>query len=407
MFPYCMNQRANRTFVCSVLYFDIVDYSTQSVTAQLKLKQLLNSLLREALGEVAAVDRIVLEMTGGVMVSFLGRPSDALFVALDLCRKMAAAQSPDAPDGRGRAGINLGPVRIVDDPTGQLKLVGDGINVAERVMNFADPDTILVSRSYYEVLCRQLPDFAPVFRFEGTRTDRQVREHSVFTVDLAGADLLRANLPPAVLTMPVGPRRWPGVPGRLLAAGGRSVSRHDELRGGVLAAALLMALVIVAWAWSVRSDRGSPPAAIDPLAAATVAATKVDGDARADGAPDLPATLTPPAPEARQAGGKRAAAAPAAADNPTAPAIAPSLLEPGGKAVVTLMGIPDVAVTLAIGPWGEVYLDGQYQGVSPPLKKLNVAPGWHDIEIRNTTFPVFQQRFEAKSGTPLRIEHRY
>lgn len=402
-----MNQRANRTFVCSVLYLDIVDYSTQSVTAQLKLKQQLNGLLREALGEVAAVDRIVLEMTGGVMVSFLGRPSDALFVALDLRRKMAAAQSPDQPDGRVRAGINLGPVRVVDDPTGQLKLVGDGINVAERVMNFADPDTILVSRSYYEVLCRQLPDFAPVFRFEGTRTDRQVREHSVFTVDLAGADLLRANLPPAALQMPVGPRRWPGVPGRLLAAGGR----HDELRSGVLAAALLMAVAIVGSAWTLRREQGSTPAAIDPLAAATVAgpvaATVADGDALADSAPSLPATLTPPAPVARQAGGKRPAAAPAAANGRTAPAMAPSPAESAGRSVVTLMGVREVAVTLAIGPWGEVYLDGQYQGVSPPLKKLKVAPGWHDIEIRNTTFPVFQQRFEAKSGTPHRIEHRY
>jgi class 3 adenylate cyclase len=396
-----MNQRANRTFVCSVLYLDIVDYSTMSVTAQLKLKQQLNSLLREALGEVAAVDRIVLEMTGGVMVSFLGRPSDALFVALDLRRKMAAAQGPDEPAERLRAGINLGPVRVVDEPAGQLKLVGDGINVAERVMNFADPDTILVSRSYYEVLCRQLPDFEPVFRFEGTRTDRQVREHSVFTVDLAGADSLRANLPPAALKMPVGPRRWPGVPGRLLAAGGRPVGGYDELRSGVLAAALLMALAIVGGAWSVRHDQASSPGAIDPLAAAPAAA----GDAPVGSPPGSPATLAPPAPELRPAGGQRSA--PAAASDPAPPATAPRLAEPAGRSVVTLMGHSEVAVTLAIGPWGEVYLDGQYQGVSPPLKKLNVAPGWHDIEIRNTTFPVFQQRFEAKSGIPLRIEHRY
>lgn len=390
-----MNQRANRTFVCSVLYLDIVGYSTQSVTAQLKLKQALNGLLREALRELATVDRIVLEIAGGVVVSFLGPPADALFVALDLHQKMAAAQGADAPAGRVRIGINLGPVRVVNDPDGQLNLLGDGISVAERIMNFAAADDILVSRSFYEVLIRQLPDFEPVFRFEGTRTDRQVREHSVFTVDVDGAALLRANLAPGASTASAGLHRGTGTS----APGGGAVTGHDVLRTGVLAVTVLVALMIIGLAWTVRSGQRSPAVAIDPLTAATVPASA----AVAVSLPASPAAVSPPAPVARRAGGKRSEAAPV----PTAPEMAPAASAAGGKAVVTLAGIAEVALTLAIAPWGEVYLDGQYQGVSPPLKKLNVAPGWHDIEVRNTTFPAFQQRFEAKSGSPLRIEHRY
>lgn len=352
-----MNQRANRTFVCSVLYLDLVAYSTQSVTTQLKLKQALNGHLREVLGELAAVDRIVLDVAGGVVLSFLGRPADALLVALDLRQKMAA-ECTSEPAAAVRIGINLGPVRVVDEPGGQFNLLGDGISVAERIMNFAEPGTILVSRSYYEVLCRQLPDFEPVFRFEGTRTDRQVREHAVFAVDVAAAALLRAKLPSGWRARPPSP---PPAP-TLAAAGGRALPGNDPLRRGVVAVALLMALTIVVFAWSLRSGQRPPPAS-DPLVAAAPAGERV--------------TAAPPP------------------------------VESVGKAVVAQVSHPEVAVTLAIAPWGEVYLDGQYQGVSPPLKKLKVPAGWHEIEIRNTRFPVVQKRFEAKSGTPLRIEHRY
>lgn len=399
-----MNQRANRTFVCSVLFLDIVGYSTQSVTAQLKLKQTLNGLLREALSEVAAVDRIVLEIAGGVVVSFLGRPADALFVALDLRQRMAAAQSADDAAAPIRVGINLGPVRVVDEPGGQLNLVGDGISVAERIMNFADPDTLLVSRSFYEVLNRQLPDFEPVFHFEGTRTDRQVREHAVYIVDTDRAAALRARLAPGWRTGPANPFR-PGVAPRAMAgAGGSPGFGPEPLRAGVLAVALSMGLVIIVGAWTVRSGQRPKPAAIDPLAVAAAPAAVV-----AVNAPAAAVTVSPAPPVARRAGARRSdATAPAVtANNSRAPAALPPAADAGGKAVVTQMGLAEVAVTLAIGPWGEVYLDGQYQGVSPPLKKLTVAPGWHDIEIRNSTFPVFQRRFEAKSGTPLRIEHRY
>ncbi len=38
-----------------------------------------------------------------------------------------------------RAGINLGPVRLVRDINSQPNIIGDGINVAQRVMSFAQP----------------------------------------------------------------------------------------------------------------------------------------------------------------------------------------------------------------------------------------------------------------------------
>ena len=403
-----MNQRANRTFVCSVLFLDLVGYSTRPVTEQLKLKQRLSALLREALQDIAELDRIVLDVAGGVVVSFLGQPTDPLFVALDLSQGMALSAEGE-PAASVRIGINLGPVRVTSDFGGQLNVVGDGIGVAERIMSFAEGGHILVSRSYYEVLCRHAPDFERIFRFEGNRTDRQVREHSVFMVDPDGAMHLRSRARTTLAGRAAGQIR------RL--TGSRRVAPPDpatvsEVRTEVLVAALALATVIVATAWTVRSLRpstsGEASSPLPVLTAPPVGATAVvrsvpaSGGAAVQSVPDrLPLTVS-------QVASNTALSAVIATAPPIvlAPTVVPRPVAPVAVQSAPVVA-PESVITLVIAPWGEVYLDGQLQGVSPPLKKLNVSPGRHEIEIRNTSFPVFRKSFEAKSGVPVRIEHRY
>ena len=64
-------------------------------------------------------------------------------------------------------------------------------------------------------------------------------------------------------------------------------------------------------------------------------------------------------------------------------------------------------MNLMVLPWGEVYLDGRMQGVSPPLMELQVAPGKHEIEIRNTNFPVYKQVIQVKVGEKLKVQHTF
>jgi hypothetical protein len=64
-------------------------------------------------------------------------------------------------------------------------------------------------------------------------------------------------------------------------------------------------------------------------------------------------------------------------------------------------------VSLGIAPWGEVYVDGQKKGVSPPLNRLQMAPGRHTIEIRNTAFPPYKQTVALKPGEQLKIKHKF
>ena len=88
----------------------------------------------------------------GAAISFLGDPEDALFVTLSLREAMVReGMTSTIVEASGedsvRMGINLGPVKLVKDINGHPNIIGDGINVAQRIMSFARPGQIVVSRS--------------------------------------------------------------------------------------------------------------------------------------------------------------------------------------------------------------------------------------------------------------------
>ena len=182
-----MPERASRTFICSVLFLDIVEYSRKPVAEQIRLKDRFNGLIASAIREIPAADRIILDTGDGVAISFLGDPEDALFVAMSLRDAFApdASQPPEVP---ARIGINLGPVRLVRDLNGRPNIIGDGINVAQRVMGFAVAGQILVSRSYFEIVSHISEGYTKLFNYEGSRTDKHVREHEIYSVGYSTAE---------------------------------------------------------------------------------------------------------------------------------------------------------------------------------------------------------------------------
>src|SRR5437879_3993766 len=56
-----MAEHTNRTFICSVLFLDIVEYSQRSVAEQIALKERFNAVLTEALADGAKTDKHVRE----------------------------------------------------------------------------------------------------------------------------------------------------------------------------------------------------------------------------------------------------------------------------------------------------------------------------------------------------------
>ena len=192
-----MEERGNKTIMCSVLFLDIVEYSKMPVSGQISLKDRFNSYLSAAIRDVPVADRIILDTGDGAAINFLGDVEDALKAALSLRESILNEDSGLKPPLLVRAGINLGPVRLVRDINGQPNIVGDGINVAQRIMGFADVDQILVSRSYYDAVSRLSSEYAGMFSYQGSRTDKHVREHEVYAIGHLGektADMIATNL---------------------------------------------------------------------------------------------------------------------------------------------------------------------------------------------------------------------
>lgn len=169
-----MVDSSSHTLVCSVLFVDIPAYSTHPVAEQLQLKRMLNRMISDALKSVETHDRVLLDTGDGAAVTFLGPPEDALFVGLDIREQSHVTAM--------RMGINLGPVRLLNDLNGQINIVGDGINVAQRVMDFAEPGQLLVSRSFYEVVSRLSKEYGALFSLEGEYEDKHARSHEVYSV---------------------------------------------------------------------------------------------------------------------------------------------------------------------------------------------------------------------------------
>jgi Adenylate and Guanylate cyclase catalytic domain len=181
-----MEEPDNKTVMCSVFFLDIVGYSKKSVTGQISLKDRFNSYLSAAIRDVPITDRIILDTGDGAAINFLGDIEDALKAALSL-RESLLTEDPNLNHPLWvRMGVNLGPVRLVRDINGQPNIVGDGINVAQRVMGFAEASQILVSRSYYDAVSRLSPQYAGMFHYQGSRTDKHVREHEVYAIGYPG-----------------------------------------------------------------------------------------------------------------------------------------------------------------------------------------------------------------------------
>jgi class 3 adenylate cyclase len=142
------SRKLDRTWLCSIVFSDIVNYSSQSVELQMKWKRYFNDVLAEALKSVPPDDRIVLDTGDGAAICFVGEPEVALLSTLSMRCAFVDQAAKDGASPRIRLGINLGPVKIVRDINGNLNALGDGINVAQRVMSFAAPNQILVSQSF-------------------------------------------------------------------------------------------------------------------------------------------------------------------------------------------------------------------------------------------------------------------
>jgi len=322
--------------------------------------------------------------------------------------------------------VNLGPVRLVKDINGQPNIIGDGINVAQRVMSFAEPGQILVSRSYYDVMARLSEDYGKLFHYEGAKTDKHVREHEVYAISSAPSNLRRTVPVPAprpTLRLPklhipkflkLRPKTWPdtlAVNGKLLVAaplaftlivGTGVIARGHRNSDGE---ARTVVLVASPAAPEVEAPESAPPQAdepeVPPQADEPKAPPRAREPATARRARDAVATPKAGAPVQTASVNETEAA-------PKAKEVASPLRPREPESVATIPAPPrEATLNIVALPWAEVFVDGTRQGVSPPLRAIPLRPGRHRVELRNGSFPAHIETVELKPGTELSITHRF
>jgi hypothetical protein len=148
------------------------------------------------------------------------------------------------------------------------------------------------------------------------------------------------------------------------------------VRRSALATATLLFLVLLAGGVAARAMLEPPPPPPEPVAAVQEA-------------PPTPA----PAPAA------------AKSETPAQKKLAARVAERKAERAEKIASM--ARVELAVAPWGEIVVDGKSRGVSPPLRFVELVPGAHTVEIRNSTFPAHVEKVSVKAGETARIRHRF
>lgn len=190
---------------------------------------------------------------------------------------------------------------------------------------------------------------------------------------------------------PAAPRRPsagipPPAPDHARAAAGMPPARRrnsSAQRWGMIAGAAIVVLAAggALFSWMQQNDvLDVVPLALPPAAPSATGLDAGETVLAAPGATTAPAqTGTTQALEAAPA-----AAGPAPATVPPAADAAP---QAASQAAADDAIVNGTTYKLLIKPWGTVYVDGVDRGVSPPVKRLTLAPGQHTIRIVNPNFP--------------------
>ncbi len=424
-----MLDQANRTFICSVVFIDLVGYSKKPVTEQIRLKTSLTSNLSEAIKDIPVNDRIILDTGDGAAISFLGDPEDALFVTLSLREKMISeGMTSTIVEASGedsvRMGINLGPVKLVKDINGHPNIIGDGINVAQRIMSFARPGQIVVSRSYYDVVSNLASEYAKLFHYEGSRTDKHVREHEIYVVGHHEGALQKAKDGMKDRASSTTPNQRKA--GSTTGAGSSTVTlsipafvqdkKTLTIVAGALAGVVLVLIILVATKKSSTPEVAAasqpvieaPKPAAPPTEPVKPAAEAPKPETKVLEPTPSPAVIPPAAPPAADASkdamkdvkkeGEKAAKDKAAAE---------AAIKGETRGEAAKAASPPATLVFAIQPWGEIYVNGRSRGVSPPMKSLKLDPGKYKIEVKNTTFAAHAENLDLKARDEITVRHKF
>jgi TolB-like protein/class 3 adenylate cyclase len=180
-----------RLEIAHVLFMDIVGYSKLLIDEQRESLHELNNLVRnaEAVQQAEATNSLIRLPTGdGMALVFTSSMEAPVECALQISQALRA--QPSLPL---RMGIHSGSVQHVTDVNGRENIAGNGINIAQRVMDCGDAGHILVSKRVADDLAGSRR-WAPYLHELG---DCEVKHGVVVSMVNLYADVVGNPVPPA------------------------------------------------------------------------------------------------------------------------------------------------------------------------------------------------------------------
>jgi len=185
----------SRALVASFLFTDLVGFSKGTAAEQYAAKTTLGSILRSNLAALRAVDYRVKDTGDGALIAFVSNPEHALYMALAIGQDFErAARDAGFPSNALRTGLHLGSVKEAVDLEARPDFIGDGINAAKRIMDFASPGQITASRAFFDAVASLDSAYADLFQHVGAADDKHGRAHELYALSPSATVLEKLKL---------------------------------------------------------------------------------------------------------------------------------------------------------------------------------------------------------------------
>jgi len=271
-----------RTLVASFLFTDLVGFSIGSAAEQYAAKATLSAILRRNLAALREVDYRIKDTGDGALIAFVSNPEHALYMALAIAQDFGrAATDAGFPSNSLRTGLHLGSVKESIDLEARPNFVGDGINAAKRIMDFAEPGQITASRAFFDAVAVLDSAYATLFRHVGAPDDKHGRAHELYTITPSATVLESLKLDLAAVAhesdefaakssaaMKVKPRWATAVPADAPAESSRAADFARKWSLPVIGVIVLgIASIFVATKLTAPNGPKIPPASTEPVLA--------------------------------------------------------------------------------------------------------------------------------------------
>jgi TolB-like protein/class 3 adenylate cyclase/Flp pilus assembly protein TadD len=195
--------------IAHVLFIDIVAYSKMAIDDQRSAIEQLNQIVQstDEFRKAESENRLLKIPTGdGMALVFYRSPEAPVECALEISRQLK-----EHPRLKLRMGVHSGPVSGVVDVNGRVNVAGEGINMAQRVMDCGEAGHILLSKRVADDL-HQFSHWRPHLYELGeceVKHGEKISMVNLFTAELGNSDRPRrlSKLPEKSDAVPVSVQR--------------------------------------------------------------------------------------------------------------------------------------------------------------------------------------------------------